>query len=216
VSQDKEKAKAAAKLGALGLAVLSPETETEECGDFVGGLARLEAKLTIRNKALAAAGVAHLKPLTVYVTELFDRALDKTTSKSYRAPNTAEVIAADRQAWEEIMRLVDAKRGDVDSCILHVSKAGGLLSSLLRPVPCEIKQVQVNAAMGYVFSTKMNLLPFAVFCQGPQQKEDNWKGKVASSWKDNHWNKSGWKRGVFACLLLLLIVLCFTCLLRPL
>ena len=109
-------------------------------------MARLEAKLALRNKAMAAAGVAHLKPLLVYTTELFDKAFEKPVSKNFRAPNAAELIAADRQAWEEIISLVEDKKGDVDSCLIHVSKAGGLLGTLLRPVPCELKQGQVRVA----------------------------------------------------------------------
>ena len=94
--------------------------------------------------------MAHLKPLSAYLTELFDRAFEKTASKNYRSPNASEVIAADRQAWEEIIRLVEAKKGDVDSCLMNISKAGGLLGMLLRPVPCELKPGQVRIIMFFV------------------------------------------------------------------
>ena len=131
-------------------------------------MARLEAKLALRNKALAAAGVAHLKPLLVYTTELFDKAFEKPVSKNFRAPNPAELIAVDRQAWEEIIRLVEDKKGDVDSCLIHVSKAGGLLGTLLRPVPCELKQGQVKVACS-VFCQFLRLL-FVYRLPGDQSK----------------------------------------------
>ena len=145
--EEKEKARAAARLGSLGLTVLAQEPDGDDSAEFVGGIARLEAVLSLRNKAMAAVGLAHLKPLTAYTTELFDRALEKPASKAYRSANVSEIIAADRQAWEEVLRLVGAKTGSLDSCLMHVCKAGGLLSSLLRPVLCEQGQ---NSASTWV------------------------------------------------------------------
>lgn len=190
--QEKEKAIAAAKLGALGLAVLAQEDDGDDGVDFVGGLPRLDLPFDTRNKALAAAGMAHLKPRTVYTTVLFDHALEKPTSKAYRAPNVGEIVAADRQAWSEILRLVEAKSGTIDSCGLHVCKAGGLVGSLLRPVPCEAKQTPARS-----FALRSRLL-FMCHCGFAWQVRDDswkdgWKSKASESWKSDSWNSDSWK-----------------------
>ena len=100
----------------------------------------LEAKLKLRDVGLAAAGAAHLKVLAQYTTELFDHAYEKPLSKIYRPLSIAEVMTAGKQAWQEALRLVAAQRGDLNSCLLRASKAGGLFSALLRPMPGDIKQ----------------------------------------------------------------------------
>lgn len=193
--QDKEKAKAAAKLGSLGLTVIAQEEDAGDGTEFTGGLSRLEAKLKLRDLALAAAGVADLKVLSMYTTELFDRAYEKPLCKNYRPPTVPEVIAADKQAWQEALRLVAAGSGDLNACLVHVSKAGGLVSTLLRPMPGDTKPPPAVSFHLYVcVCSLVSDCPIPFVQVAPGKDSSGWKDWKAKGKKDD-WKDASWKRG---------------------
>ena len=81
------------------------------------------------------ADIAHLKALSMYSEALFEHASGSFVPEGYRRPSCAEMIAADKASLSEAFKMVSKGQGDLQTCLVHVAKPGGIMQALLQPKP---------------------------------------------------------------------------------
>ena len=81
------------------------------------------------------AKLAHLKALSMFTEALYDYASNSLVPEGYRRPSCAEIIAADKAALSEAFKMVGKNQGDLQTCLVHVAKPGGIMQALLQPKP---------------------------------------------------------------------------------
>ena len=74
-----------------------------------------------------------MQAIRAYSRGLFDAALRKPPP-GFRRPTGEELQQADRAGWQEIARLVSDGSSDINAALVHVSKPGGFLASVIKPV----------------------------------------------------------------------------------
>jgi hypothetical protein len=156
--QEREKLKQQAKAFAAGWCPVTWSDDEEDPNCFQGGPHKLEFVLGIRSKAMAMAKLCHLKAPSMYVDALFEYATCTMVPDGYRRPSCAEIIAADKAALTEAFRMKGKGQGDLQTCLVHVSKPGGLMQSLLQPKPVSEKKPGGSQA-GFLF-----FFPFVCVC----------------------------------------------------
>ena len=90
--------------------------------------------LGARERIMAALDLVDLKAISQYGIGLMDAAMGELP-QGFRHPTVAEVMEADRAAWQEALRLTAEGHGDLNATLVHVSKPAGFLSGVLRPMP---------------------------------------------------------------------------------
>ena len=81
------------------------------------------------------AKLAHLKALCMYSEALLDYASSSLVPEGFRRPSCAEIIAADKAALSGAFKMVGKGQGDLQTCLVHVAKPGGIMQALLQPKP---------------------------------------------------------------------------------
>ena len=206
--QEKEKLKQQAKAFAAGWCPVTWSDDEEDLTNFQGGPFRLEFVLDIRNKAMALAKLSHMKALSMYSDALFEYATCTMVPDGYRRPSCAEIIAADKAALTEAFRMRGKGQGNLQTCLVHVSKPGGLMQSLLQPKPVAEKRLnssergssQAGVVLFLVFvkCALFSCLLVLVQVSKPKKQHDggSWNG---SSAKDSWQSWSGTPVPLCAC-----------------